>query len=174
MNNRGIGGNWHDIINQMMLAADAERSRAMKEIMRDLQPSSAPGTTIIMESTARGADSFWLKQYTDAELREQSWRATCAMFGADPDTNRPWYETVDNIEEFMSTNASTALLKADRMLQFFEYKHLPEHLQAVSQPFHVLAHHIVETLPSNPERTAGLRKLVEAKDCAVRALIFQD
>lgn len=62
----------------------------------------------------------------------------------------------------------------DRMLQFFGYSHLPEHLQAVSKPFSDLAHQIVNTLPSNPERTVALRKLLEAKDCAVRALIYKE
>lgn len=61
----------------------------------------------------------------------------------------------------------------DYLLQFFVYEHLPEHLQAVSKPFCDLANHIVETLPSNPERTVALRKLLEAKDCAVRALLFK-
>jgi hypothetical protein len=63
---------------------------------------------------------------------------------------------------------------ADRMLQFFAYEHLPAHLQAVSRPFGELAREIVATLPSNAERTAGLRKLLEAKDCAVRALLYKD
>jgi len=58
----------------------------------------------------------------------------------------------------------------DRLLQFFEYGHLTVSLQAVSRPFHDLAHQIVDTLPANPERTVALRKLLEAKDCAVRAL----
>lgn len=62
----------------------------------------------------------------------------------------------------------------DRMLQFFEYEHLPENLQAVSKPFCELARQMVETLPSNPERTAALRKLLEAKDCAVRAVLFKE
>jgi len=62
----------------------------------------------------------------------------------------------------------------DRMLQFFAYEHLPPHLQSVSRPFGDLARHIVRTLPSNAERTSGLRKLLEAKDCAVRALLFKD
>jgi len=62
----------------------------------------------------------------------------------------------------------------DRMLQFFEYRHLPEHLQVVSQSFHYLAHEIVDSIPSNPERTVALRKLLEAKDCAVRAVIYKD
>ncbi len=63
---------------------------------------------------------------------------------------------------------------ADKMLQFFHYAHLPEKLQLVSKPFCELAKSVVETLPSNPERTVALRKLLEAKDAAVRASIFKD
>lgn len=59
------------------------------------------------------------------------------------------------------------------LLQFFAYQHLPEHLQSVSKPFHDLAHLIVATLPRNPERTVALRKLLEAKDCAVRAVLME-
>lgn len=61
----------------------------------------------------------------------------------------------------------------DYLLQFFAYDHLPEHLQIVSKPFGGLANQLVETLPANPERTTALRKLLEAKDCAVRALLFK-
>ena len=61
----------------------------------------------------------------------------------------------------------------DRMLQFFRYEHLPENLRAVSAPFGRLAQQIVENLPSNPERTVALRKLLEAKDCAVRCVLFE-
>ncbi len=63
---------------------------------------------------------------------------------------------------------------SEPLLQFFKYAHLPEKLQAVSKPFGLLAEQMVETLPRNPERTAGLRKLLEAKDCAVRALLYED
>jgi ferritin-like protein len=62
----------------------------------------------------------------------------------------------------------------DRMLQFFAYEHLPPQLQEHSKPFAELAHLIVATLPSNPERTVALRKLLEAKDCAVRARLFKE
>ena len=61
----------------------------------------------------------------------------------------------------------------DRMMQFFEFAHLPEHLQVVSKPFCELAARWCETVPSNPERTVALRKLLEAKDCAVRAVLFK-
>lgn len=61
--------------------------------------------------------------------------------------------------------------RPERMLQFFKHDHLPPHLAEVSKPFCDLAHQVVATLPSNPERTVALRKLLEAKDCAVRALL---
>lgn len=57
------------------------------------------------------------------------------------------------------------------LLQFFSYEHLPPHLQAVSKPFGELAHQLEAELPSNPEKTAAFRKLLEAKDCAVRAVL---
>jgi hypothetical protein len=59
----------------------------------------------------------------------------------------------------------------ERMLKWFEYGHLPEHLQAVSQPFGDLARRIAETIAAGPERTVALRKLLEAKDAAVRAAL---
>ena len=57
------------------------------------------------------------------------------------------------------------------IMQFFEFGHLPEELQAVSEPFGRLALEIVGMLPSNPERTVALRKLLESKDAAVRARV---
>jgi len=62
----------------------------------------------------------------------------------------------------------------DPMLQFFQYTHLSEHLQMTSKPFCELAYHLVATLPRNPERTVALRKLLEAKDCAVRAALYHE
>lgn len=59
------------------------------------------------------------------------------------------------------------------ILQFFEFRHLPESLQKVSRPFGQLAYIIAEDLPRNPERSVALRKLLEAKDAAVRAAVFK-
>lgn len=61
--------------------------------------------------------------------------------------------------------------QAEHISQFFTYGHLPPHLQEVSAPFGALAESIVTKLPRNPERTVALRKLLEAKDAAVRALL---
>lgn len=57
------------------------------------------------------------------------------------------------------------------MLKWFAYEHLPAHLQIVSKPFGELARLIVETIQVGPERTVALRKLLEAKDAAVRAVV---
>lgn len=59
----------------------------------------------------------------------------------------------------------------DRMLRWFEYEHLPPKLQDVSRQFHFVAHSIAESIESGPERTVALRKLLEAKDAAVRAAL---
>lgn len=58
--------------------------------------------------------------------------------------------------------------------QFFAYAHLPPHLAEVSKPFADVARALIETLPRNPERTVALRKLLEAKDAAVRAKLAKD
>lgn len=57
----------------------------------------------------------------------------------------------------------------ERILRHFAYEHLPLRLQAVSAPVCELARAMVGALPEDPETTAGLRKLLEAKDCFVRA-----
>lgn len=57
------------------------------------------------------------------------------------------------------------------VLQFFVWAHLDGDLRAVSQPFAELAHKMADALPQNAETTTMLRKLLEAKDCAVRALL---
>lgn len=54
----------------------------------------------------------------------------------------------------------------DSLLQFFGAEN------PVGRPFADLAKHIVDTLPRNPERTVALRKLLEAKDCAIRASLY--
>ena len=73
----------------------------------------------------------------------------------------------------MAEKTLEEIQKEEPMLQFFAYEHLPEDLQEVSMNFYRLAYHIVKFLPRNPERTVALRKLLEAKDCAVRAQLFK-
>ena len=76
-------------------------------------------------------------------------------------------------------------MEQEHILQFFAYEHLPPQLSVISRPFCDLAHAIVYgdnhektgtvssggPVPRNPERTVALRKLLEAKDAAVRAVL---
>lgn len=57
------------------------------------------------------------------------------------------------------------------LLRFFASVHLPPHLAAVSAPFQILAYELVGRLEDGPELTTALRKLLESKDCAVRAAL---
>jgi hypothetical protein len=69
---------------------------------------------------------------------------------------------------------ATAHPSTQQLLQWFEYDHLPPHLQYPSRLCADLAAELVRQLPNGgPELTAGLRKLLEAKDCFVRASIIE-
>ena len=59
------------------------------------------------------------------------------------------------------------------LLQFFRYEHLSKTLQDASRPFCDLAFEVVAKFPKNPERTVCLRKLLEAKDAAVRTRLYE-
>lgn len=60
---------------------------------------------------------------------------------------------------------------ANPIMRYFEYAHLPQPLQTVSRPVGDLAKKMDEILEDGPEKSAGLRKLLEAKDCLVRAAL---
>lgn len=60
---------------------------------------------------------------------------------------------------------------ASPILKYFTYRHLPPSLQVVSQPFCELAEKLEQDIKDGPEKSAGLRKLLEAKDCFVRAAL---
>lgn len=57
------------------------------------------------------------------------------------------------------------------IMRYFTFAHLPEHLQKVSKPIGELAEKMEAEIPDGPEKSAGLRKLLEAKDCLVRAAL---
>ena len=60
----------------------------------------------------------------------------------------------------------------ERVLRYFAYSHLPPHLQNISRPFHDLAHSVAGMEHKDgAELTVALRKLLEAKDAAVRSTI---
>ena len=56
-------------------------------------------------------------------------------------------------------------------IKYFAYDYLPPALQEVSKPIGELAKMLEEKLPDGPEKSAGMRKLLEAKDCFVRSIL---
>ncbi|MDX8537081.1 hypothetical protein RFM23_05515 [Mesorhizobium abyssinicae] len=77
----------------------------------------------------------------------------------------------DLVEEWKDDRPAADAAPTENILQFFAYDHLPPTLKEISRPFGVMADSMTKTLPRNPERTVALRKLLEAKDAAVRAFI---
>jgi hypothetical protein len=61
----------------------------------------------------------------------------------------------------------------EAILEFFTAEHLPPHLREISEPVVALGHWYADALPDDPELTAGLRHLMEAKDCFVRVRVRQ-
>lgn len=109
-------------------------------------------------------------------LQEEAARYAHTSMHAEYGDNRPSkIVTSDAAEEPCDPVASSLDLAlaadAERMLRFFRYAHLKPPLALVSREFARLALTIVEQLPASPERTVALRKLLEAKDCGVRAAL---
>lgn len=91
--------------------------------------------------------------------RDQGFKPETTM----SDANEP---TADSLATRLEPNV-------EPILQFFTFEHLPPHLQEVSRPFAEMARRLVASLPRNPERSVALRKLLESKDAAVRAILFK-
>lgn len=68
-------------------------------------------------------------------------------------------------------NPKTASSPASTIMKHFKYDHLPKHLQVPSKSICDIAVNFDERLPESAEKEAGLRKLLEAKDCLVRAYL---
>lgn len=105
---------------------------------------------------------------TDAELPSGNWddyyiQLVEIACGA---RDNPTQGDIMSVNEDQASNISP-------ILKYFEYTHLTPPLQVVSEHFYILAHYMEDNLPNGPEKSAGLRKLLEAKDCAVRAKLGQ-
>lgn len=91
-----------------------------------------------------------------------------------------WYVAkeyfLQNFEPLLAQHAFTKEQKqTDPVLRYFGYQHLREkEMQRISQIFHDAAVQIIERIPRSPERTVGLRKLLEAKDCIVRSSLPEE
>lgn len=96
------------------------------------------------------------------------------LYPCKPDIFEATYEAVKENNMTSEIHPAPAVftdeqISTDLILHFFHYAHLPEKLQGASRPFCNLAWHLITSLPRNAERSVALRKLLEAKDAAVRA-----
>lgn len=62
--------------------------------------------------------------------------------------------------------------KPSDIMRYFGYDHLKEPMRTVSQGFSELAN-AIDMLPGGAEKSVALRKLLEAKDAAVRSVVFE-
>jgi len=57
------------------------------------------------------------------------------------------------------------------IMRYFEFSHLSENLQIVAREYYGFAHALEQNLPTGPEKSVALRKLLESKDAAVRSAL---
>lgn len=144
----------------------ARKAFKVREALEDLdkqeRDDAAYDRSTEAQADAQKLKDHWESKLTEARTQTTEWphdRSTDGIAAA--------------IENATLGDASAQRQAADvePILKFFAFEHLPEHLQSISKNFSMLAHDIIHTLPCNAERSVALRKLLEAKDAAVRAAL---
>lgn len=72
-------------------------------------------------------------------------------------------------EDSKTGTSFTSMTSSPSIMVYFQYEHLRPELQTISKPFCELARWVVDEIQDSAERAVTLRKLLEAKDAAVRA-----
>lgn len=127
----------------------------MMEIENGKTYRSRDGAKVGPVQAGHDGNYFWMgRAYTKA-----------GYYNADGEPSRN-----DLVAEWVDETPTT-ITPQENILQFFAFEHLPPTLKEISRPFGQMAESMTKTLPRNPERTVALRKLLEAKDAAVRAFI---
>lgn len=126
-------------------------------------PSSECGKIVGRAEYTDGKPNY-LVRYMAADWRAvEAWWAQSALETLDPSTSEAGCN--NPFEGGFEMSAAPR----NQIMKHFAYQHLPARLQAVSKPIGDLARLLDEDLPDCAEKSAGLRKLLEAKDCFVRA-----
>ena len=113
-----------------------------------------------------GGDDGYLVEYTDGGNPNHPDHKGYISWSPKEQFDNGYSEIVELTEdEKVSLNAQYPVL------DYFKYDHLPPFLQELSKPFHDLAWSIPTEGKSFFEVTECLRKLIEAKDCAVRCVL---
>jgi len=92
------------------------------------------------------------------------------LAGVEMAVSDPTTPTIVGSREFFAILTETRHPATQQIMRHFAWSHLPLELQEISRPCGELALQMLKC-PDGPELTAGLRKLLEAKDCFVRAAL---
>ncbi len=123
-----------------------------------------------METASADAQKLkdhWESKLTEARTKTTEWPHDRSTDGIAEAVESASQETAPAYSE----PRDRAIADEEPILKFFAYVHLPERLAKISRPFSELAEHIYYTQPAGAERSTALRKLLEAKDAAVRAAL---
>ena len=120
--------------------------------------------------SATDIDWQWLFGHLEQQdnIHAQGWLSLLKDVRAKLQVPEPEFAVIRIVPE-----ASAMSESSDPIMQFFSYGHLSPHLQEISKPYCELAQWMMENLPRNAERTVALRRLLEAKEGAVRAFVFK-
>lgn len=80
----------------------------------------------------------------------------------------------DFIKDLLRGTFSDRSRTTKELLRYFEYAHLPEPLKGISRRVAYTAIDMVQLLPDGDQLISGLRKLLESKDCFVRAMLPEE
>lgn len=106
------------------------------------------------------------------EFDDENARPAIAAF-ADKVELEGYQSLADDLRAKLRAYGEDANSPIHELIQFFSFRHLPLDKQGFSKPFALLATWLNRVLPQNCEKDFALRKLLEAKDCSVRATIHK-
>lgn len=118
--------------------------------------------------------------HTEASAAEPRYQSGGIVGTPEPFTLRPG-ERVHPVEagepgsrRFMAWTAVGRHPGTVALMRHLSFAHLPENLRVIVEPFAMTARVMLGAIETDsPELTTMLRKLIEAKDCAVRARVDQ-
>ena len=159
---------------------------ALEDLDKQERDDAAYDRSTEAQADAQKLKDHWESRLTEARTKTTEWpHDRSAETRPEPrPTDAEYAEYADRSTDGIAEAVETASaihpapkqftpeeIEADPVLRYFYYEHLPEKLKSISTQFCLLASITIDSLPRNAERSTALRKLLEAKDAAVRAAL---
>lgn len=138
---------------------------ALEDLDKQERDDAAYDRSTEAQADAQKLKDHWESRLTEARTKTTEWPHDRSTDGI--------AEAVESASEIHPApkQFTPEEIEADPVLRYFYYEHLPEKLKSISAQFCLLASITIDSLPRNAERSTALRKLLEAKDAAVRAAL---